>query len=267
MALSLGVSVGDKIAVGDTVVEVRAIHFPKTMVVMVDGGKEFTVDDNVGHSVEILPNVRVYVGIGPGKHSSANRLAFEAPKAIPIKLLSTPNTADSKKGIASAATASNVALLAPVPREHLADGLYTAQTKGRVAFGSMKWETFRELDRLRKGMPVDVYIYESDGIGKTNSKTTWRGRYCFHKESEMGAPPADIKPFRPDSTFKYEADNQGHWAVFWVLDSLEKVTEGKEVWVGEFTGYRKGKAYGHSFSPEGPLLIEHPRSARRNRLS
>lgn len=174
MALSLGVSVGDKIAVGNSVVEVRAIRFPKTIVVSVDGGKEITVDDNLAHSVEILPKVRVYVGVGSGKHGSANRLAFDAPKTIPIKLHSTHDATDSEKKIASATTASRVALLAPVPREHLVDGRETALTKGRVAFGSMRWKVFRELDRLRKGMPVDVYIYESDGVGKINSRATWR---------------------------------------------------------------------------------------------
>jgi hypothetical protein len=159
----------------------------------------------------------------------------------------------------TATTASNVALLAPVPKEHLDDGRKTVMAKGKVAFGSMKWETFRDLDTLRAGMPVDVYIYESEGVGKMNGSVTWRGRYVFHDESDMGTPRAAVKPFRPESTFNYEADNQGHWAIFWVLDLLERVPEGEEVWVGEFTGYGKKKAYGHSFSPEGPLLIEHPK--------
>jgi hypothetical protein len=155
-------------------------------------------------------------------------------------------------------TASNIALLAPVPKEHLDDGETTVLQKGKVAFGSMKWEMFRELDKLCKGMPVDVYIYESDGSGKFNSNASWRGRYIGHKDSEMGAPPAEIRPFRPESTFKYESDNQGHWAVFWVLDALEPVPQEEQIWVGELTGYGNKKAYGHSFSPEGPILIEHP---------
>jgi hypothetical protein len=41
-------------------------------------------------------------------------------------------------------TAANVALLASVPLEHLTDGQTTAETKGKVAFGSRAWETFRE---------------------------------------------------------------------------------------------------------------------------
>jgi hypothetical protein len=74
-------------------------------------------------------------------------------------------------------TASNVALLAPVPFEHLNDGQEVVQKEGKVAFGSRAWETFRELDKLRKGMPVDVYIYESHGGGHYDFKVSWRARY------------------------------------------------------------------------------------------
>lgn len=42
--------------------------------------------------------------------------------------------------------AGNIALLAPVPLHHLQDGYQVARQQGKVAFGSMKWELFRELD-------------------------------------------------------------------------------------------------------------------------
>ena len=87
MALSLGVSVGRRIAVGHSIVEVRAIHAPKHMVVAVDSGTDITINDNKAHAVEILPGVRLFVGLGLGKHGSGNRLAFEAPKSAPIHLL------------------------------------------------------------------------------------------------------------------------------------------------------------------------------------
>jgi hypothetical protein len=64
--------------------------------------------------------------------------------------------------------------------------------------------------------------------------------------------------FRPASTGMYEADNSGHWAIFWEVDSLEQIAEGDRLDVGEFTGYGKKKPYGNAFSPEGPLLVEHP---------
>jgi len=260
MALSLGVSVGERIAVGDSIVEVRAINGSKRMIVAVNGAPEIEVTDDKADAVEVLPGVRLFVGLD--RDGNRNRLAFDAPKSIPINRVGEENGAKEalpvlKDEMIGKTTASNIALLAPVPKEHLDDGRKAQLERGKVAFGSMKWKTFRELDELCKGMPVDVYIYESEGIGKFNANATWRGRYIGHVESDMGAHPAGLT-FRPESTAKYTADNQGHWAVFWELDLLEPVPQVKEVWVGDFTGYGKKKAFGHSFSPEGPILIEHP---------
>lgn len=88
MALSLGVSVGRKIAVGASVLEIRAIPDPTQMIIAVDGGKEIAVSDDAANAVQVLPGVRVFVGLDT--NGNRNRLAFEAPKSIPIKLL--PNT-------------------------------------------------------------------------------------------------------------------------------------------------------------------------------
>jgi hypothetical protein len=54
-------------------------------------------------------------------------------------------------------TAAHVALLAPVPLEHLIDAKNKSDTESRVAFGSRVWELLAELDTLRKSMPVDLY--------------------------------------------------------------------------------------------------------------
>jgi hypothetical protein len=55
----------------------------------------------------------------------------------------------------------------------------------------------------------------------------------------------------------YEADSSGHWAIFWEVDSLERVAEGDRLTVDEFTGHGKKKPYGNAVSPEVPLLVEH----------
>jgi hypothetical protein len=155
------------------------------------------------------------------------------------------------------ATAAHIALLAPVPLEHLIDGQKIVAKEGKVAFGSRAWETFRELDNLRKGMPVDVYIYESHGNGQYDFTLSWRARYTRTVESDLGAHPDGMK-FRPASTAKYANDNSGHWAVFWEVDSLQPIANNERLHVGELTGYGKKNAYGHAFAAEGPLLIEHP---------
>src|ERR1017187_5648212 len=148
--------------------------------------------------------------------------------------------------------AAHIALLAPVPLEHLIDGRETGMKERRVAFGSMKWELFRQLDDIRKGMPVDVYIYASHAEGYFDPEISWRGRYIRHVESDLGAHPEGMR-YRPESTAKYSDDNSGHWAVFWELEDLEPVLEDQRLSLAELTGFGKKKAYGHAFAPEGPL--------------
>ena len=44
---------------------------------------------------------------------------------------------------------SEFAIIAPVPLEHLETGESVAESTGFVAFGSMKWELFRDIDHRR----------------------------------------------------------------------------------------------------------------------
>ena len=122
--------------------------------------------------------------------------------------------------------------------------------------GHLKQQRFHTRP-LRKGMPVDVYIYESHGNGQFDFMAAWHARYIGHVDSHLGAHPAAMK-FRPASTGKYPNDNIGHWAVFWEVNSLGRIDKQDQLHVGEFTGFGKKKSYGHSFAPEGPLLVEHP---------
>jgi hypothetical protein len=154
-------------------------------------------------------------------------------------------------------SAAHVALLAPVPLEHLIDGQETATREGRVAFGSRAWEVFRQLDEMRNGMTVDVYIYASHTPGFPDFQVSWRARYIGHVESIGGAHPEGMR-YRPESTGKYTDDNSGHWAVFWELEDLHPVPKEHRLDLAELTGFGRKKAYGHAFAPEGPLLIEHP---------
>ena len=56
---------------------------------------------------------------------------------------------------------SDFAILAPVPLEHLESGQGIATDKGFVAFGSRKFELFRDIDERRGVDPVPVLIYPS----------------------------------------------------------------------------------------------------------
>jgi len=155
-------------------------------------------------------------------------------------------------------SATDIALLAPVPREHLDEGLKTFQAMNKVAFGSRAYDVFIKLDQECNGKPVDVFIYESHGSGQYDFRVSWRARYLKNVPAINGAHP-DGMTFRPESTAKYPGDNEGgDWLLFWEVDSLQPISDEERVHVGTFSPFGKKKPYGNSFAPRGPMLIEHP---------
>ena len=147
-----------------------------------------------------------------------------------------------------------VALLAPVPVEHLRTAIAVCEAEGKVAFGSRAWEVFRELDFERNGEPIDVYIYASGEPDSDRWEVSWRGRYIGHVEGKSGAHPDGMR-FRPTSTAKYVGDNTGHWVVFWELDNLIEIPAEERIPTGQFLGHKTGKQYKKSFVPQGPLIV------------
>lgn len=155
--------------------------------------------------------------------------------------------------------ADRIALLAPVPKEHLDEGKKTAFAKGKVAFGSRAYNVFVKLDEERGDKPVDVYIYESYGEGRYDFRISWHAIYRKYEAAINGAHP-DKMTYRPLSTAKYPGDNEGgDWLLFWEVDSLEEIPEKDRAHVGTFVPYGKKKPYGNSFVPREPMLIKHPR--------
>lgn len=151
-------------------------------------------------------------------------------------------------------TADNVALLAPVPLEHLKDGQNVVTTEGKVAFGSRAWEVFRELDKIRGNQPVDVFIYASHSGNSGQPKATWKARYIGHVEGRKGAHPDGLK-FRPPSTTQSVSDNAGHWAIFWEVQDLQQLPTADAVPISDMQGYGRKAKYRKDFFPGGPILI------------
>lgn len=154
-------------------------------------------------------------------------------------------------------TAAHIALLAPVPEEHLIDGAEVCSKEGKVAFGSRAFLVFVELDELRQGEPVDVYIYSSHRERSGPAQATWTARYQGFVKSVNGAHPEGSR-YRPPSTFKYESDNKGHWGLFWEVTDLRQVHEDEVILVRDMRGWRHKTKYDRFFIPEGPLIIEQP---------
>jgi hypothetical protein len=248
VALSLGVHKGDKILIGDHCLDVRAItpsHDPDSgdlITITIDGGEDILVTDQ--SKSRILPEVMAFSGVGASGNRS--RLAFEAPRTIPIRRVGIVASADTPAN----QTAAHIALLAPVPLDILTSALETETPDGQISFGTKDWELFNKLEQKRAGMPVDVYIYASHPGGSFEGKATWRALYV-RLEAERHKAMA-YRPKLAAETDTWDGE------VYWIVERLRRAEQNEHVAVAEFTGYNCKKPYGKSFPPHRPLLVEHP---------
>lgn len=149
------------------------------------------------------------------------------------------------------------AILAPVPLEHLQSGKGIAEKEGFVAFGSRKWELFRNVEEMRGGTPVRVLIYPSDEhvAAKVSFKVCWGGWYIGCEESNSGKHPLGIA-HRPPTTEKYTADNQGYWAVFWHVKDLFELPKAQQMPISAIKSIKGGLR--KNAPPRGPELVAVP---------
>lgn len=158
------------------------------------------------------------------------------------------------------------AILASVPEMHLLSGLeaITAQLDSdelppnhspKVAFGSMDFEVFAEIEKLRNGKAIEVFIYASDAQGDQplNPEVTWRAAYVGYVGSRRGRYPGKAI-FRPQST----AMDSPTWAVFWEIEELAQLKPA--IPIGNLRGKNKKANYQPRFIPESPVLIEYPKA-------
>lgn len=152
---------------------------------------------------------------------------------------------------------TDFAILAPVPEEHLLDGLSVCATEGEVAFGSGKWELFRTIDEMRGDAAVPVLIYPSheDGDVKLSFTVQWAGLYVRHVPSKLGAHPDKMR-FRPDSTAKYPSDNKGHWAIFWHVAQLAHLPKAEWLAISDLETIKGG--WRKNAPPRGPEFVAMP---------
>lgn len=155
-------------------------------------------------------------------------------------------------------TETGIALLAPVPYEHLD----SARSMARVAFGTRSDEIWR-LDQLRGGKNVDLYIYASHS-GIPDPQVTWKAKFVGIVQAVGGRyPDADkAKEVRPPTT---ETDSPDA-LLFWEVEDLVelKALPTPEVpiplyrfrtWVDPSKYSEKNRGKIIKVPPHGPTLI------------
>jgi hypothetical protein len=143
------------------------------------------------------------------------------------------------------------AILAPVPLEHLKSGLAVCHEQGSVAFGTMKWELFRQIDELREGSRVAALIYpshEENLPAKDSFIVTWFGWYTHFRDSK-DAMNSDAM-LRPPPT-----KTDGRWAIFWHVAGLRELPKSKQLPIKKIQGF---KGWRKNPPPRGPELVTLP---------
>lgn len=152
---------------------------------------------------------------------------------------------------------TDFAILAPVPLEHLETGQEIANANGFVAFGSRKFELFREIEERRNGAAVPVLIYPSheDDPAKTSFQVSWIGWYIGSEETNNGRHSLGMT-HRPPTTGQYAADNKGHWAVFWHVRDLTPLASADRFPISKVQTIKGG--WRKNAPPRGPELVAVP---------
>lgn len=243
MALVIGVAEGDGFTVVGRHFRVSDVRPREGCVLTADDGAVFEIDQTTPRLIR--PEVTVLEGLRVSRN--ATRLVITAPRSIDIQR--------DREASALVKPMSEIALLAPVPIEHLESGATTCAREGKVAFGSRAdYEKFHALLSLAEAAEVSVFIYASGGPSGP-PRATWTARFVGAVGSRDGAHPDGMR-YRPLSTEKYPLDNKGHWLLFWEVADLRKLDE--PILISKLKGAGKVRAYVATFKPEGPILIDNP---------
>ncbi len=145
-----------------------------------------------------------------------------------------------------------VGLLAPVPLDHLLDGVVVCQDQGKVAFGTRVWEAFRDLE-IEAGSGAPVLIYASHaGEHNLGPMVSWTARFAGWVPATIAGGHPEGDTYRPPSTLR--EDSTGHWLGFWEVTDLRQLPAEKYTPIAQLHD-RKGRRYRRDFIPEGPILI------------
>lgn len=147
---------------------------------------------------------------------------------------------------------ADVALLTPVPEEHLISGVETCAERGAAAFGTDAGMTLAEFAALARDSTADVLFYASHAATAGALAATYRARFLRYEGARAnGKAGPSASDFRPPTT-----ETDGPWQSFFVVSDLRKLeTPIPLARLSKLNGKGKLSAM---FKPHGPLIIDTP---------
>ncbi|WP_316197646.1 hypothetical protein [Bradyrhizobium sp. SZCCHNS2002] len=147
---------------------------------------------------------------------------------------------------------ADVALLTPVPEEHLQSGLETCTIEGFVAFGTDASMVLSELKYLvDQEHPADILFYASHTSQEGVRYATYRARFVDFDGAVGGRAKAAWAKYRPATTA-----TDGDFTGFYLVRDFRLLASPIPISSLQKRG-NKGK-FKSSFHPEGPIIIDTP---------
>ena len=147
---------------------------------------------------------------------------------------------------------ADVALLTPVPQQHLESGLQRCAETGFVAFGT---DSGMVLSEFRMAVdddhPADILFYASEASKAGQPSATYRGRFAGYDGAVDGRAKKAWAKHRPPTT-----EQDGAWQSFYLVSDLRKLATAIPLTTLTKQG-NKGKL-AKTFVPLGPLIIDTP---------
>ena len=148
---------------------------------------------------------------------------------------------------------ADVALLAPVPKEHLLSGLTICAEQRAVAFGTddgMTLSTFAYL--IGEGGTADVLFYATHSTEAGAPSASYRARFERYVGGlANGKAPPSCAHLRPPTTA-----TDGAWKSFYIVSDLRKLPV--PVAIKSLHKHGTKGELNPSFKPHGPLIINTP---------
>ncbi|WP_234179294.1 hypothetical protein [Sphingopyxis sp. NFH-91] len=148
---------------------------------------------------------------------------------------------------------ADVALLTPVPSEHLISGEATCQQHGYVTYGTDAVDAMMLfVQQIGDDATADVLFYASGTPVSGVPRATYRARFERYLGAKSdGTAPAKEAAFRPPTTAP-----DGRWQSFYVVSNLTRLAVPIEI--RNLTKLSSTAKLKSNFVPRGPLVIETP---------
>ncbi len=147
---------------------------------------------------------------------------------------------------------ADVALLTPVPEQHLESGLKRCEETGFVAFGTDSGMVLSEFrNAVDADHPADILFYASESSRTGPPVATYRGRFVGYDGAVGGKAKLTWAKYRPPTT-----EHDGAWQSFYLVSDLRRLS-GPVLLSGLTKHGNRGKL-AKIFIPLGPLIIDTP---------